>query len=242
MRISSFIPRFACVIMARMDEIATLLVVEDDPTIRTILEMMLRAAGFTHVHAAARGDEGLTAARRLKPDLVLLDIMLPGLDGLAVCRRIRESPDLADTRIIMITARTEPADVVRGLETGADDYVTKPFDREILLARVRAVLRRRDPAGVPHDGLRLDSEGRTARLDGEDLRLTPSEFRMLALLVTHPGRVLTRGRIIDAMQDEERAVTERTVDVLMVGLRRKLGAWAPHIETIRGVGYRACLD
>ena len=218
-----------------------ILVVEDDATIRTILEMVLRVAGYLHVRTAARGDEGLAAIRRHRPDLVLLDIMLPGMDGLTVCRRVRETPGLADVRIVMLTARTQNEDIVRGLECGADDYVTKPFDRRVLLARIQAVLRRGGEQRQEEnafDGLSLDREGHVATLGGEELKLTPGEFRILALLVDNRGRVLTRSSILDAVLEDDRAVTERTVDVQIVGLRKKLGAWAGHIETIRGVGYR----
>ena len=224
-----------------MNAIEHILIVEDDPTIRCILEMALRAAGYEHVSTAARGDEGLDAARRIRPDLVLLDLMLPGLDGLTVCRRMRETPALAETRIIMLTARSEEQDIVRGLELGADDYVTKPFSREVLLARIRAVLRRQDAlsAGRSIDGLSLSEADFVARLNDETLSLTRTEFRILSLLASRPGRVYTRQQIIDATQSEEKSVTERTVDVQIVGLRRKLGEWAAtHIETIRGVGYR----
>ena len=223
-----------------MNNLANILIVEDDSTIRTILQMLLRSVGFTHVRSAARGDEGLDAIRREPPQLVLLDLMLPGLDGLTVCRRVREDPTLADVRIIMLTAKSEDEDVVRGLELGADDYVTKPFSREVLLARINAVLRRNDPlaAGRDLDGLRIDSRAGSASLNGELLTLTRGEFRLVALLASRPGRVYTRSQILDAVQDEEKSVTERTVDVQLVGLRKKLGAWASHIETIRGVGYR----
>ena len=129
---------------------------------------------------------------------------------------------------------------MRGLELGADDYVTKPFSREVLLARINAVLRRNDPmaAGKTLDGLLIDERGGAAILDGTVLTLTRGEFRLLALLSSRPGRVYTRAQIIDMVQDEEKSVTERTVDVQLVGLRKKLGDWAAHIETIRGVGYR----
>ena len=220
-----------------------ILVVEDDPAIRLVLELALRAAGYTHVLSAARGDEGLDAILIHKPDLVLLDIMLPGMGGLSVCRKVRENPALSEVRIVMLTALAQNEDVVRGLDAGADDYVTKPFDRAVLLARVRTVLRRA-PATAPEmvgfDGLLLDRDGHAATLDGVDLKLAPGEFRILALLVANRGRVLTRSRILDAVLEDDRAVTERTVDVQMVGIRRKLGAWADHIETIRGVGYRVC--
>ena len=217
-------------------------IVEDDPTIRCILEMALKGAGYVHVQSAARGDEGLALVRRMRPSLLLLDLMLPGLDGLSICRSVRSDPDLADTRILMLTARSENADIVRGLELGADDYVTKPFDRAVLLARVRAVLRRGDAVaeGRAFDGLSLDEKSFIAKLDGREISLTPAEFRLLALLVSRPGRVYPRARILDAMQTDaaKDAATERTVDVFMVGLRKKLGTWAAHIETIRGVGYR----
>lgn len=223
-----------------MKALASILVIEDDSTIRTILGMTLKNAGFERVKSAARGDEGLALIRQIHPQLVLLDLMLPGLDGLSICRLVREDPTFADTRIIMLTAKSEDGDVVRGLELGADDYVTKPFSREVLLARIHAVLRRQDPleSGRRLDGLLIDERGNAARLDDTVLSLTRLEFRILALLAGRPGRVFTRQQIIDATQGEERLVTERTVDVQIVGLRRKLGRWADHIETIRGVGYR----
>ncbi len=223
-----------------MNTTATIAVIEDDETIRTLLQMLLRNAGFTSVRTAERGDTGLELVRRHKPDLVLLDLMLPGLDGLSVCRRIRETPALAQTRILMLTAKSEDADIVRGLELGADDYVTKPFSRSVLLARIQAVLRRPAPAigGEAFDGLVLDEETRTARLGETEIPLTHAETRTLALLLSSPGRVHTRQRILDAVKGVEQAVTGRTVDVQMVGLRRKLSPWSAHIETVRGIGYR----
>ena len=211
-----------------MDEIAKILIVEDDATIRTLLEMALLGAGFREVRSAARGDDGLSEARRMKPDLVLLDLMLPGLDGFTVAKRIREAPELAASRIIMLTARTQNEDIVRGLECGADDYVTKPFDRLVLLARVRAVLRRGLPVteGVDFDGLKIDETNVVATLKGKPLDLTPGEFRLLVRLVAHRGRVFARPS------------DERTIDVQVANLRKKLGKWGDHIETIRGVGYR----
>ena len=205
-----------------------ILVVEDDSTIRTLLGMALQGAGYGDVSMAARGDDGLDAVRRERPDLVLLDVMLPGLDGFTVARRIRETSELSATRIIMLTARTEPEDICRGLEAGADDYVTKPFDRQVLLARVRAVLRRGLPVteGVDFDGLTVDAPNRMARLRGRPLDLTPGEFDLLVKLIAHRGRIFAR------------SAAERTVDVQIAKLRQKLGAWADHIETVRGIGYR----
>ena len=211
-----------------MDELEKILVIEDDATIRTLLEMALLGAGFKEVTSVGRGDDGLSEARRTKPDLVLLDLMLPGLDGFTVARRIRETPELAATRIIMLTARTQNEDIVRGLECGADDYVTKPFDRLVLLARVRAVLRRGLPVteGVDLDGLRVDEANVTVTLRGKPLDLTAGEFKLLVRLVAHRGRVFAR------------PADERTIDVQVANLRKKLGKWGEHIETIRGVGYR----
>ena len=211
-----------------MGELAKIRIVEDDATIRALLEMALLGAGYSDVASSARGDEGLEMIRREKPDLVLLDVMLPGLDGFSIARRVRDSPELAATRIVMLTARTAPEDIVRGLDSGADDYVTKPFDRNVLLARVKAVLRRGLPVteGVDFDGLRIDEPSRVATLRGKALDLTPGEFALLVRLVAHRGRVFVR------------PPDERTVDVQVAKLRQKLGKWADHIETVRGVGYR----
>ena len=222
-----------------MDDPAKILIVEDDPIIRTVLEMSLHGAGFRHFESVGRGDDAVRQPASSRPDLVLLDLMLPGLDGLSVARRLRENPDLADTRIIMVTAKTEEHDIVRGLEAGADDYIPKPFSREILLARVRAVLRRSgNERHAAAAGLTLDPDSRSITVNGENLRLSPTEFTILELLVRNRGRVLTRARMIDAIAGEEKAITERNVDVQLVGLRRKLGDWGAKIETVRGVGYR----
>lgn len=223
-----------------MNELASIVVVEDDAVIRTVLEMALAAEGYRQVVGCARGDEGLKTIRLRKPDLVLLDVMLPGLDGFSLCRSVRKEPSLSGVRIIMITARTQNDDIVRGLECGADDYVTKPFDRKVLMARVEAVLRRGAvvSAGADYDGLVLNDEGHTATLHGEELKFPLGEFRILSLLASHRGRVLSRSRMLDSVQSGDRLATERTIDVQIANIRRKLGRWAEHIETVRGVGYR----
>ncbi len=197
-------------------------------TIRALLEMALAGAGYAEVASAARGDEGLALVKSHKPELVLLDLMLPGRDGYSIAKEIRTDPSLSETRIIMLTARTAPEDIVRGLEAGADDYVTKPYDRLVLLARIRAVLRRGPMYGskVGFDGLEMDESNRSAVLDGHPLALTAGEFALLTKLVAHRGRILPR------------QADERTVDVQIANLRRKLGEWGSHIETVRGVGYR----
>lgn len=190
--------------------------------------MALEGAGYRGVRSFARGDDGFDAIRFEKPDLVLLDVMLPGIDGLGVASRIRANPELAGVKIIMLTARVQPEDIIRGLDAGADDYVTKPFDRKVLLARIRSVLRRGLPVieGVDFDGLMIDEASKVAKLDGKALELTAGEFSMLVRLVAHRGRVM------------QRSADERTVDVQIAKLRQKLGSWAEHIETVRGIGYR----
>ena len=221
-----------------MDKIV---LIEDDPGIRTVIRLALKGAGFTSICEAENGTDGLALVQREKPVLVILDLMLPGMDGLAVCSAIRRLPSVSGTPIVMLTARTAEEDVVRGLELGADDYITKPFSNAILVARVKAALRRTAPPTGPVRTLGLlvlDETTRTASVDGVMLSLTRSEFNLLDILSAHPGRVYTRQQIIARIQREEKDVTDRTVDTLMVGLRRKLGEWAGHVETIRGIGYR----
>ena len=221
-----------------MDKIV---LIEDDPGIRTVIRLALKGAGFTSICETGNGTDGLALVQREKPALVILDLMLPGMDGLAVCSAIRRNPSVSGTPIVMLTARTAEEDVVRGLELGADDYITKPFSNAILVARVKAALRRTAPPKGPVRTLGLlvlDETTRTASVDGVMLSLTRSEFDLLDILSAHPCRVYTRQQIIARIQREEKDVTDRTVDTLMVGLRRKRGEWAGHVETIRGIGYR----
>ena len=203
--------------------------------------LALKGAGYSALYEADRGDDGLALVLHEQPALVLLDLMLPGLDGLSVCREIRRSETVSTTPIIMLTAKSAESDIVAGLELGADDYVTKPFSKAVLIARVRAALRRPTStrgSAIAVSGLVLDEATRSATIGAAPLVLTRSEFDLLKTLVSHPGRVYSRSMILDAIQNEDKDVTDRTVDTLMVGLRRKLGAWAAHVETIRGVGYR----
>ncbi|MBO7206161.1 MAG: response regulator transcription factor [Kiritimatiellae bacterium] len=220
----------------------SIVIIEDDSAIRSILSITLKGAGYPIVKEAESGDEGLRLVKELKPSLVLLDLMLPGIDGFTVCKKIRESAETASTPVIMLTARSEEEDIVRGLECGADDYITKPFSRQVLLARIRAVLRRpqsrKDESSTEFDGLAISDDSHKVTLNGKTLDLTGSEYRVLSLLLSRPERVYTRSQIIDLTQDPDKVVTDRAVDVQIVGLRRKLGTWAKHIETIRGVGYR----
>jgi two-component system phosphate regulon response regulator PhoB len=196
------------------------------------------------VTLVASGEKGVEAARRKPPDLVLLDLMLPGMDGLEVCRSLKSDPLTKDVAIIMVTARGEETDIVSGLELGAEDYVTKPFGIKILLARVRAVLRRRT-IQVPAEGemlhvheIEIHPGRHEVRADGTEVVLTNTEFRILHFLARRPGWVFTRYQIVDGIRGENYPVTERAVDVQIVALRRKLGGFGGLIETVRGVGYR----
>ena len=219
----------------------TLLVVEDEPDLLELLQFNLERAGYT-VETAPTGEAGLQTARRVRPDLVLLDLMLPGMDGLEVCRALRGEGDLRDTPVIMLTAKGEEADVVRGLEIGADDYITKPFSTPVLLARIRSVLRRAVDASADRvleaGGVRVDPDRHQVLVQGDEVALTATEFKLLHLLVARPGRVFTRQQIIDQLHEGFAAVTDRSVDVQVVALRRKLGPAGVRIETVRGVGYR----
>jgi len=218
-----------------------ILIVEDDPAIRRVIALAVKSAGHSPVLEADTGDGGLSAVRREKPALVLLDVMLPGMDGIEVCRRVKSDPALASTAIILLTAKGEENDVVTGLDAGADDYVTKPFSKEVLLARMRAALRKDPtaPAGtLALDGLELDDRTHRVTLGGDELKLTLTEYRILELLLRNRGRVFERGHILDRITGGEKFVTDRTIDVQIVGLRRKLGDWAHHVETVRGLGYR----
>ena len=218
-----------------------IVVIEDEAAIRRVIVLALKTAGYRNVLEADNGLTGCDLVERERPQLVLLDLMLPGMDGMQVCRRLRANPVTRDTPVIMLTAKSEEHDVVLGLDAGANDYITKPFSKAILLARIRAVLRHPDSEGLKTlelDGLTVDDASHTITLNGATLALTLSEYRILELLLSNRNRVFTRLMIIDRISDEQKIVTERTIDVQMVGLRKKLGDWASHIETIRGVGYR----
>jgi two-component system phosphate regulon response regulator PhoB len=218
-------------------------VVEDDLDILELITYNLEREGY-EVTGAATGEDGIDAARSEKPDLVLLDLMLPGIDGLEVCRRLKADPDTAHIPVVMVSAKGEETDIVTGLELGADDYVTKPFSPKVLIARMRAVQRRRGRAHVSEDDvIKIDDivihPGRhEVTVGGERIDLTFTEFRILHILARRPGWVFTRHQIVDSIHGEHYPVTDRAVDVQIVGLRRKMGPAGEHIETVRGVGYR----
>ncbi len=225
-----------------MDE--RILLVEDDPSIRELTARGLQAAGF-EVRVAASGDEGLGCFREDRPDLVVLDVMLPGVDGLEVCRRIRVDSAVP---VVMLTARSDTIDVVVGLEAGADDYLTKPFEMPELIARVRAALRRVARSAAADDDvlrlgpLRVDVAAHTVERDGAALALTPTEFRLLVELGRHLGNVLSREQLLDRVWGYGHLGDSRLVDAAVQRLRAKIEADPSHptvIETVRGVGYRA---
>ncbi len=220
-----------------------LLVVEDEQDLQELLRYNLSRDGFA-VTCTDSGETALHMVQQDAPDMILLDLMLPGMDGLEVCRNIKTNQATTHVPIVMLTAKGEEADVVIGLEMGADDYVTKPFSPRVLAARIKAVLRRpavesKDAAPVIQVGpIRILPDRHEVQVDGRTVDLTATEFRLLQLLARKPGRVFTRQQIIDALHDGFAAVTDRSVDVQIVSLRRKLAEAEKLIQTVRGVGYR----
>lgn len=218
------------------------LVVEDDRSLADVLNYNLKMAGYETI-VAYDGQDGLLQAQIKSPDIVILDLMLPVIDGQDVCRRLRADPSLRDLMIVMLTAKAEESDELVGFSLGADDYVTKPFSVKILLERIKALRRRR--AGDANSdevttrlGITVDRRRHKALDNGVPLDLTRSEFRLLDTLIRQPGRVFQRSELIDAALGEDTMVMERTIDVHIRALRRKLGERADVIETVRGVGYR----
>ncbi len=224
------------------------LVVEDDADIRHLLTYHLTKEGYL-VNVVASGEEAVQAVGHQSPDIVLLDLMLPGLDGLSVCQWLRAQPTTASTPIVMLTAKGEEADVVAGLNAGASDYIPKPFSPKVLSARIRAVLRRPgvEASVVSEDdgaevirvhNLRMHLGRHEVLVDGQLVELSATEFRLLHFLARRPGWVFTRQQILDGLHGDKHAITDRAVDVQIVGLRRRLASAAQYLETVRGVGYR----
>ena len=223
----------------------SILLVEDEHDIRELLKFHLERENLA-VEACEKGEDALTLLKTRGVSLVLLDLMLPGIDGLEVCRRLKAQPDTRDIPIIMLTAKDSEADIVTGLEMGAADYICKPFSPRVLMARIRAVLRRpatdvlNDTAGpaITIGALTIDPGRHKVEIKGKEIPLTFTEFRILRLLAESPGRAFSRAQIVDHVRGESYSVTERIVDVQMVSLRKKLGNLGDWIETVRGVGYR----
>lgn len=220
-----------------------ILLVEDEEDILELIAYNLTQAGY-QATSVMSGEEALQQVKRDMYDLIILDLMLPGVDGLEVCKILKHDRLTAHIPIIMVTAKGEEADVVIGLELGADDYVTKPFSPRILLARIKAVLRQQQRVEQPEtrvftiQELYIDPTRYEVRVQGNPVKLTSTEFGVLLCLVRRPGWVFTRNQIIDTVKGDDYIVTDRTVDVQIVGLRKKLGAMGHLIETVRGVGYR----
>ncbi|MBP9673810.1 MAG: response regulator transcription factor [Bacteriovoracaceae bacterium] len=217
-------------------------IIEDDEDIQELLSFNLIKAGY-HVQISSDGVAGLKKIKEYPPQLVLLDLMLPLMDGLEVCHALKSSAQTKNISIIMLTAKGSEEDIVKGLELGADDYVTKPFNPKVLLARVQALLRRNTNSTsnqniIEIHALKINQGKREIFLDGILLNLTFSEFAILSLLCKRPGWVFTRGQIVAGIRGHGYSVTERAIDVQIVGLRKKLGIHENYIETIRGVGYR----
>ncbi len=225
-----------------------ILVVEDDLDIRELISFNLANEGH-QVFEANDGEVGIDKARNNNPDLILLDLMLPGIQGLDVCRIIKSDQETKETPIIMVTALGQEEDIVKGLETGADDYITKPFSIKVLIARVNAVLKRSIEVGedkskdILINGINIKTRSREVRVNENLINdLTFSEFQILYLLAGHPGWVFTRYQIIDKIRGDNYPVTDRSVDFQIVGLRKKLGDAGKLIKTVRGVGYRFTPD
>ena len=220
-----------------------LLVVEDDEDILELIAYNLAKAGY-RVTKAATGREALARVAEEPPDLVVLDLMLPETDGTEVCRRLKGDANTSAIPVVMLTAKGEESDIVAGLELGADDYITKPFSPQVLLARIRAVLRRKEKGDADADAvirvhnLVIHPGRREVSVDGQPVDLTYTEFSVLHVLARRPGWVFTRYQIVDAVRGGDYDVTDRSVDVQIAGLRKKLGDAGDHIQTVRGVGYR----
>ena len=220
-----------------------ILVVDDEPDVVRLIEFNLKAAGYD-VITAEDGAEGLQRARSASPDLIVLDLMLPEVEGLEVCKLLRRDPATAQVPIIILTAKAAEVDRILGLELGADDYVTKPFSPRELVLRVKKRLQRQaeDKGGKPDtyaaDDLMVDLPRHVVTVQDQPVELTATEFKLLHFLAQRPGWVFTRQQILDGVHGDNYAITDRAVDVQIVGLRKKLGEAGKYIETVRGVGYR----
>ena len=224
-----------------------ILIIEDEPDINELLTISLLENNYT-VSKAFDGEKGLNIARELSPDLILLDLMLPGISGLDVCKLLKSEQETSFIKIIILTALSQEHDIVKGLELGADDYITKPFSMMVLNARIKSVLRRnlreknQFVETINIDNIQITPKTRTVKIDKEIIDLTFTEFQILLLLSTHPGWVFTRYQIINKIRGDNYPVTDRSIDFQIVGLRKKMGPKGQLIETIRSVGYRFHLN
>lgn len=219
-----------------------ILVIEDEEDIASLIKLQAELAGYK-VHTEMDGLNGYLAVERERPDVIILDIMLPGLNGLDVCRKIRSNPDYNDIPIVIISAKSEELDVVLGLELGADDYVAKPFSLKVLLSRIKAVLRRgketeKEAKVIVFGDYTMEVDRYLVRKKDKQIQLTLSEFGILRRLLLNRGKVLTRNQLLDDVQNDEAFIIDRNIDVHIASLRKKLGPNFDGIETVRGVGYR----
>lgn len=220
-----------------------ILVVEDEPDILELITYNLTKEGY-QVSGASSGEQALKMIPAFNPELVVLDWMLPGIDGLEICRFLKANNKTNDINVLILTAKDNESEMISGLELGADDYMTKPFSPRVLIARVKALLRRNQKGGgdselpLVVDDLHIHPGKREVRLGDNLLRLTNMEFRILHFLASHQGWVYTRSQIVSAIRGEDYAVTDRSVDAIIVGLRKKLEDRSELVETVRGVGYR----
>ena len=220
-----------------------ILIIDDETDILELVDYNLCREGFSTI-CVQTGEKALALVHQKQPDLVLLDLMLPGIDGLEVAKQLKGDQQTEPIPIIMLTAKGEESDVVAGLNLGAEDYITKPFSPRILVARVRAALRRTPRQQTPTTGkiavsdMEIDLHRHQVSISGQTLKLTFTEFHLLAFLAKRPGWVFSRSQIVDAIRGDNYSVTDRSVDVQVVGLRKKLGSYGKIIETVRGVGYR----
>jgi len=220
-----------------------ILVVEDEEDIQELVKYNLTKENY-QVHCVGSGELGLQQAKKELPDLLVLDLMLPGMNGLEVCRQLKNDSNTNQIPIIMMTAKGEESDIVVGLELGADDYITKPFSVKIFLSRVKAVLRRKqqstssESTSIVFPDLEIHLGKHEVYVKGKLIKLTLTEFKILEFLADKPGWVFTRGQIVDTVRGNGYAITDRAIDFQIVGLRKKLGKVSKYIETVRGVGYR----
>lgn len=220
----------------------TILIIEDERALVEVLTYNLRKEGFD-VHSATDGQDGLRRAQTTLPDLIVLDLMLPVIEGLEVCRVLKSGARTRDIPLLMLTARSEEVDEIVGFQMGADDYVTKPFKIKPLIQRIKALLRRKKTATIEGDvvaagGVEIDRAQHRATVDAQELNLTPTEFRLLWALVRQPGRAFSRHELMETAMGDDALVLERTIDVHVKSLRQKLADRSEQIETVRGVGYR----
>lgn len=221
-----------------------ILIIEDDEDIQAVIQYNLRKAGFSNIVSAENGLEGLQSAKKNPPAIILLDLMLPEIDGITLCAELKKNESTASIPVIMISAKSTESDIIAGLEAGADDYVTKPFSIQILIARIKSALRRSELTGQPPGSelkrgpIVINIDRREVMVDDNLTALTFSEFEVLLLMARNPGRIFSRSQIVNQVKGDDYPVTERAIDVQIVGLRKKLGRYHDFIETVRGVGYK----